>query len=165
MTVAPTHWLLLSAGLLCMLVLSEAGTEGLQAKLQSSIAAKMLERSARRQDGLARRRKVDANKEREEAQHFHARIHELTGRVNGAVAAHEAKAVEVHQRVKGTTTRTNETRTVVLERHEGLSGRGQPQQQPTRRTRQERLLERLAERPGRVTTTNRSAAFGHGELR
>eukprot|EP01052_Picozoa_sp_SAG31_P002091 SAG31_NODE_70_length_28117_cov_100.521843_24_plen_126_part_00 len=116
-------------------------------------------RQGRRQDGLARRRKVDAGKASAEAIHFHARIHELSGRVDGAVAAHVAKAVEVHQRLQGTTAQTNETRNAVLERHQGLEA-ARPQNS-------ERVNHGRTRAKGQQVANRSSSPFvrGFGELR
>ena len=100
-----------------------------------------------------------------EASYFHARIHELSDRIDGAVAAHEAKTVEVHNRLQTTTNHANETRNLVLERHQGLEDLRSTTQQHERPSQSQQAEERSSEPARRLTSNRTSTSFIRGELR
>ena len=94
------------------------GVEGLQARLQASLQAKLAERQEKRSNGLARSRASHSGNDRDQHTNtFRTKIQSVIGRVDGAVALHDAKAAGVHQRVGATSEYTEATRAVFMERH------------------------------------------------
>jgi hypothetical protein len=99
------------------------GVEGLQARLQASLQAKLAERKEKRSNGLARSRASHSGNDRDQhTNNFREKIQSVIGRVDGAVALHDAKAAGVHQRVGATSEYTETTRAVFMEQH-GIHGR------------------------------------------